>query len=187
MAIPFNDNLKWENYNSTPDWDKKPLTSEPVVTSIDSNKQVKATLNELFEQTLKQPPIRGVQFIRDGARLVLKVPIRSICTPIVLSKNWKQRERAKINAKLTGYSLIQLISIPIKLIEALIFLITLVFSRKKANGLLNKSKYWTANIDGRTSQLEALKTMGKKNTSNKKNYKEYKDWLYNIDPILCRG
>lgn len=185
MSIPFNDNLLWKAYCSNPDWHKSQLTSSPTL-SIDGETQVRRAVDELFAQAVKQPIVRGVQFIRDAARLVLKVPIRSVWTPIVLEKNWKQLERAKINTKLTGYALVQLVSVPAKLLVALAALITSTVSQNKAKWLLDKSEHWTTCFDGRASQLEALKEEGGKNALSREEYNKYRDWLYSIDTKLCR-
>lgn len=182
MAISFNDNLLWGTYISAPDWHKE----QPMPGSMPStDNQIRRVANELFAQAFKQPIARSIQCIRDTARLVLKVPIRSIWTPIVLSKNWKQYERAKINTKLAGYSFIQLVSIPVKFLVALTALATSVISSKRAKWLLDKSAHCTAYLDGRASQLEALKEVGRKNAPDQKEYSEYKKWLYSIDPKLC--
>lgn len=118
---------------------------------------------------------------------MLKVPIRSVWTPIILSKNWRELERTKINIKLTGYSLVQLISVAFKAVIALVALVvSIVFSKDGANWLLNKSEGWTAHLDGRAAQLEALKEVGAKNAPDRNQYDAYKQWLYAIDPKLCR-
>ncbi len=183
MSIPFNDNLCWDTYHSNPHWHKSMSASAP---SIDRENQMKRAVNEVFVQTFKQPLVRSVQFIRDAARLVLKVPIRSIWTPIVLPKNWKQLERAKINTKLTAYSFVQLVSVPAKFLVALAALATSAISWRGAQWLLDKSVRWTLHLDGRASQLEALKEVGGSNASNRHQYNLYKDWLYTINPKLCR-
>jgi len=181
MSIPYNDNLVWSSYRSNPDWYKS--LPEP---SNNHQNQLERAVNQLFEQTVKQPIARGIQFIRDSARLVLKVPIRSTLTPIVLEKNWKQRERAKINAKLTGYSFVQLLSVPVKFLIALSALATAGISQKRAKWLLDKSTDWTAHLDGGASQLEALKEEGRANAKTRDEFNQYKNWLYSIDPKFCR-
>ncbi len=184
MSIPFNDNLSWNSYNSNPDWHQnQPVTPPPVSHTIQQKNQV---IHQVGKQIFKQPFTRGWQFTRDAARLLLKVPIRSIWTPIVLPKNWKQRERTKINAKLAGYAFVQLASVPPKFVVALTALITLRFSLKKAQQLLDKSARVTAYLDGRASQLEALKEVGQVNASSREEYASYKAWLYTINPKLCR-
>lgn len=178
MSIPFNDNLIWDTYQSNPDWHKD--QPDPAPTSlIDRENQIRLTVNEVFRQTIS----RGVQFIRDAARLVLKVPIRAILTPIVLPKNWKERERAKINAKLTGYSLAQLVSVPVKFIVALTALVT---SSERVRSLFDKCENFTTHLDGRAAQLEALKEVGRVNASTQDEYNLYKIWLYSIDSKVCR-
>ena len=142
-------------------------------------------MNELSTQVFEQPFTRGVQLLRDGARLVLKVPIRALWTPIILEKNWKELERAKINAKLTGYAFVQLACVPAKFVVALVALITSPISSSQTASLLNMSKHWTAHLDGRASQLEALKEVGRKYAANPDEYNKYRDWLYQINPELC--
>ncbi len=183
MSIPYNDNLKWDAYQSKSEWYKGLPEWTP---STDHESQLIRAANELFAQTFKQPVVRGVQCIRDAARLVLKVPIRSMLTPVWKSENWKQRERAKINAKLAGYSLVQLVSVPAKFLVALAALATSAISYQKAKRLLDKSERWTAHLDGRASQLEALKEEGRLNAKTREEYNAYKQRLYNIDPKLCR-
>lgn len=183
MAIPFNDKLLWNNYCANPDWHTSKSES---ASEADRHNQVRRVVNELSAQIFKQSFVRGVQFVRDAARLVLKVPIRSIWTPIILPKNWKELERSKINTKLTGYSFVQLLSVPVKVLVALAALATVAVSQKKAQCLLDKSESWTAYLDGRASQLEALKEVGAKGASNRKEYDLYRHWLYTINPKLCR-
>lgn len=181
MAIPYHDHLRWHSYRSESDWPNNQPASPTA-----RNSQLSRVVNELFQQTCKQSVVRSVQFIRDTARLILKVPFRSMKTPIVLEKNWKQRERAKINAKLTGYSFIQLTSIPAKFLVALVALGILPISQNTTKELLDKSESWTAYLDGRASQLEALKEEGRQHAQNREEYNRYKTWLYSIDPKLCR-
>lgn len=176
MCIPYNDQLSWASYKSS----FGQATSEPDLPSAPP------IVDELCAQAFKQPFTRCIQFIRDAARLVLKVPMRSIWTPIILSKNWKQLERAKINAKLTGYSFVQLVSVPAKFLVALAALATLAFSLKKARSMIEKSDGWTAHLDGRASQLEALKEEGLTNAVDREEYNQYKEWVYRIDPKFCR-
>lgn len=184
MSIPFNSNLGWENYKSNPDWHPSLPTAKPE--PIDSS-PLKRTVHALFVQTIKESVARTIQFVRDAVRLVLKVPIRAIRTPIILSKNWKELERAKVNVKLTGYAFVQLLSVPAKFLVALAALATLVVSAKQAQKLLTASDKWTAHLDGRAAQLEALKEEGRVCAQDPTEYKAYKAWLYSIDPILCRG
>lgn len=186
MSIPYNDNLQWNVYQTNPDWDKQLPVPAPAALDHRRRVQLKRALTELASQTFKQPIVRGVQFIRDTARLVLKVPIRAIKTPIVLSKNWKERERCKINANLTGYSFVHLVSVPAKFLVALAAILTSAISSKGGQWLLDKSDSYTARLDGRASQLEALKEMGIKNANDRNEFNQYKDWLYKIDPKLCR-
>jgi hypothetical protein len=121
---------------------------------------------------------------------VLKVPIRAIMTPIVLPKNWKERERSKINAKLTGYSFVQLLLVPVKFLVAIAAISASAISCKRAEQwLLDKSEGWTTyttHLDGRASQLEALKEEGIKKSNTREEYAQYREWLYNIDSKLCR-
>jgi len=185
MSIPYNSALQWGNFL---------LPTENYVEEREANSDVNGNekspteraVNELLVQAPNESYRRGVQFIRDVARLVLKVPVRSAWTPIVLPKNWRQRERAKVNAKLTAYSFVQLISISAKFFVALTALAVSAISFKKAQYLLDKSENVTAHLDGRASQLEALKEEGRTNAKNKDEFNEYKSWLYNFDPKTCR-
>lgn len=185
MSIPHNDNLKWAVYASTPDWHKSSTETAPEnLTEVEF--KVQRAVNELFAQGLKQPVVRGIQFIRDTLRLVLKVPFRATLTPIWLEKNWKERQRSLINAKLTGYAFVQLLSVPAKFLVAIAAILTSAISQKNAQWLLDQSDSYTAHLDGRASQLEALKEEGIKNAPTRIEYKQYKTWLYQIDPKLCR-
>ncbi|MBA3239589.1 MAG: hypothetical protein H0T62_14780 [Parachlamydiaceae bacterium] len=184
MSIPYNENLKWDTYISNPDWYKN--DPEQAAEILNDQENHLNALNELVEQTVYQPVLRTIQFIRDLARLVLKVPIRAIMTPIVLPKNWKERERSAINAKLTGYSFVQLLSVPVKFFVAIVAIITSAFSRKAELWLLDKSERWTTHLDGRTSQLEAIKEEAIKSSSSRKEFDQYKEWIYEIDTRICR-
>lgn len=183
MAIAYNDNLQWSTYTSNSNWHETPFEATD---SLDSGSVAKRAAAEVLTQTFRQSVVRGIQFIRDGARLVLKVPIRSVWTPIILPKNWRELERTKINVKLTGCSLVNLISVPVKSVTALAALVVSVVSKNEANWLLNKSEGWTAHLDGRASRLEALKEVGAKRAPDREEYGAYKQWLYAIDPKLCR-
>ena len=185
MSIPYNDNLKWSTYTFNSYWHENPIETT-TAPSVDSDNMAKRAATEILTQIFKGSVVRGIQFIRDGARLVLKVPIRSVWTPIILPKNWRELERAKINVKLTGYSLVQLISVPVKSVIALAALVVSIVSKNGANWLLNKSESWTTHLDGRASQLEALKEVGAKRAPDRVQYDSYKKWLYDIDPKLCR-
>lgn len=180
MAIPYNDGISWKSFCQY-----KNLLTPQEAASTNCKTSWERAKRELA-QTFPQLGVRGVQFIRDGLRLTLKVPIRAIWKPIILSKNWGELERAKINVKLTGYSFVQLISVPVKFAVALIAIATSAISQEKANWLLDKSEAWTAHLDGRASQLEALKEEGAKNAVSRELYTQYRIWLYNIDPKLCR-
>lgn len=180
MSIPYNENLSLNNYQTKPDWNKGlPLASWKY------EDQTRRAAGELYALTFKGP-FRTVQFIRDFARLVLKVPIRAIANPICLKKNWQEKERAIVNTKLPGYSLVQLISVPVKFIVALIALATSVVFQDLSKWILNKSERWTSHLDGRASQLEALKEEGAKKAQSRKEFEDYRTWLYNIKPSLCR-
>lgn len=188
MAIPFNDQLRWDNYTNNPNWHQTEVENDtPLLSSYVRVNPAKRALKELFAQIHPQLCVRGVQCIRDTLRLVLKVPVRSmLITPIWLKKNWGERERSKINAKLTGYSFVQLISVPAKFLVALAALVTSAVSFKKAHMLLDASENWTKHLDGRASQLEVLKEEGAKKAASPELYKAYKQWIYSIDPKLCR-
>lgn len=185
MSIPYNDNLQWSTYISNSNWHKNSLETS-IAPLPDYNSLSQRAATEVLAQTPKEAVVRGIQFIRDSARLVLKVPIRSIWTPIILPKNWRELERTKINVKLTGYSLIQFTSVPVKSVTALAALVVSVVSKDGANWLLNQIENWTAHLDGRASQLEALKEVGAKRAPERNQYDAYKQWLYTIDPKLCR-
>lgn len=181
MSIPYNNCLRLDQYLSNPDWyeDLQDL-------SMKEESQTERAAGELFANAFEQPIVRTIQLVRDTLRLILKVPIRALATPIFLEKNWQERERAKVNAKLTGYAFVQLLSVPVKFLCALIALgISIVFL-EKAKWLLDKSEEWTAHIDGRMSQLEALKEEGAKKCQSREEFNAYRDWLYGIDPKLCR-
>lgn len=186
MSIPFNDRLSWENYLQesacTSSYSVRPVQTP----SGDSAQQLIRVTHELFVNTVKQTFVRGVQFVRDALRLVLKVPVRSVLTPIWRSVNWKERERAKINAKLTGYAFVQLASVPVKFVVALAALATLAISLQKSQYLLCVSQQWTAHLDGRASQLEALKEVGRAHANTPEEYNQYKNWLYSFESIDCR-
>lgn len=181
MSIPYNDNLSLSTFYANPNW----YQSLPAPSSKNENQTIRA-VGELFVHASKQPVVRSVQFIRDAARLVLKVPIRAIVKPIFLEKNWQERERAKVNVKLTGYAFVQLASVPAKFLVALIALGISAFSQERAKRLLDASEEWTAHLDGRASQLEALKEEGAKKAQSRHEFDQYRTWLYNIDPKLCR-
>lgn len=182
MSIPYNDSIKWGAQESDPFIDTR-VKEAPLVTREDLfNRAVK----EISVRSLSQLVTRGFQFGRDALRLVLKVPVRAVKTPFIFEKYWKQKENAKINAKLTGYSFVQLLSVPVKFMVALTALATLSGSAKKSQWLLDKSDDCTAYLDGRASQLEALKEEGLKEAKDNKEYESYKNWLYRIPPRLCR-
>lgn len=185
MSIPHHDNLNWDIYKSNPDWHKSSSGAVPEKLN-NSEFKVRRAVDEVFVQGVKQPVVRGVQFIRDALRLVLKVPVRATWTPIVLEKNWKERQRSLINAKLTGYSFVQLVSVPAKFFVAIAAIMTSAISQKGAQSLLDRSDRYTAHLDGRASQLEALKEEGVKKAATRIEYEQYKAWLYQIDSKLCR-
>lgn len=182
MSIPINDHLLWNNYIQNPKWHE----GQSTPSSVNKGTAKERAISEL-SHILKQPYKRGEQFIRDFARLVLKVPIRAVLTPVILPKNWKERQRAKINAKLTGYSFVQLVSVPCKFLVALAAILASAMSFERMSSyLIDKSQGWTAHLDGRASQLEALKEEAGKNAKDREEYDQYKTWLYSIDPKLCR-
>jgi hypothetical protein len=177
MAIPFNNALLWDNYIAKPQWTAPQEDAAPS----DRKAEVKRAVHEISIGTITQAGKRGVQFIRDALRIGLKVPIRLIKNP----KKWDVRENAKINMKLAGYAFVQLLSVPVKFVVAFAALATLVFSLKHGKSMLDSSADWTARMDGRASQLEALKEQGLKRAANKEEYEAYKTWIYSIDPKLC--
>lgn len=181
MAIPYCEFLSWNCYLNHPDLPK----NIPLPASTNEN-LVRRAIHEVSIRTIQQIYVRGIQFVRDGARLVLKVPLRAMKAPIFLEKNWKERERAKINVKLTGYSFVQLLFVPVKFLVALTAIVTLAISLKHARGILDASDDYTSYLDGRASQLEALKEVGRVNAKNREEYEKYKTWLYTINPRVCR-
>lgn len=183
MSIPYHDYLSLNTYRSNPCWYKS-LTAQE---SNNNTSPAKQAVTEVLTTAFKEPIVRGVQLIRDMARLIFKVPIRAIRTPVILEKNWRERERAGVNAKLAGYAIIQLFSLPGKFIVALAALAASSLSENHTKSLLGLNKKWTAYFDGRASQLEALKEEGAKQAQDKKEFNEYKAWLYGIDPQFCRN
>lgn len=181
MSIPYNPNLSLDScYKNS---FAGILSHEP---SLYQGSQVKRAAKEAIANLFKEPVVRGVQLLRDAARLVLKVPIRAIFNPIFLEKNWRELERAKVNAKLTGYAFIQLASVPVKFAVALAALTACAFSQETAKRWLDGSYKWTAHFDGRASQLEALKEEGAKKSKSREEFETYKAWLYRFDPSVCR-
>jgi hypothetical protein len=180
MAIPYNPLLSVEVYKTG----QNPFENEPVASTNEVN-QVKRAISDIFDQTVKQPVIRGVQFVRDAARLVFKVPVRAIVKPIFQEKNWQELERAKVNAKLTGYSFVQFVSVPAKFAVAFAALTMSAFSAQRAKKMLDYSEGWKLHLDGRAAQLEALKEQGAKKITDKVEFEKYRIWLYNLDPKKC--
>jgi hypothetical protein len=182
MSIPYNNNLRLCIYQSNPTcFEHRP---KPVQ---ESENQVKRAVSAIFVNAVQQPFVRGVQFIRDVLRLILKVPIRAVANAIFLEKNWQEKERAQINAKLTGYAFVQLVSVPAKFAVSLVALGVATGSKKNAKWILDTSEEWTAHLDGRASQLEALKEEGAKKSESRADYEAYRAWLYHIDAKDCRG
>lgn len=183
MSIPYNDYLSVSNFSAA-----VPMPAVPAPAVQSEISQTRRAVNELATQTFKQPLVRGVQFVRDALRVVLKVPVRAVFTdPVYFPSNWKGREHALINLKLAGYSFVQLLSVAPKFMVAIAAILTSAISKKKAEWLLDKSNAITAFLDGRASQLEALKEQGLKNINVRSDYDAYKAWVYKIDPALCRG
>ncbi len=182
MSIPYSDLITYEKFTAG--------SHGPAVVPTapsDQQSQVRRAASEVFRQGTHQPVMRSIQFIRDSLRLVLKVPVRSlILTPIFQKKNWAERQRSLINAKLTGYAFVQLVSVPAKFLVAIAAIVTSAVSQKKAQWLLDKSDSYTNFLDGRTSQLEALKEEGAKKATTRREFEDYRTWLYGIDAKLCR-
>lgn len=130
----------------------------------------------------KQSLVRSVQFVRDAARLVLKTPPRLIATLFEQIEVERQVERSRINAALTGYTLVQMISVPAKVLAALSALAVSPFSAKKARWIQDISANWTKSIDGQRSKLEALKEEGLKHATRMEEYAAYKQWVKKINP-----
>jgi hypothetical protein len=175
MSIPYANHLKLNCYQTHPDW------HQGLSPKISDRGAFVYAVHQVV-----QFPIRVIQLIRDVARLIFKVPIRALCTPICLEKNWQEKERAKINAKLASYAFIQLVSVPVKFGIALIALGISIASSEKAQNIVNACKNYTIHLDGRAAQLEALKEEGAKKAKTKQEYYAYRDWLYSIDPRLCK-
>ena len=104
MAIPYNKCLDWGKQG-----DKVSISGQYKTPAYeDSSKgQLKRAVHALFIETVTQLGVRSLQFTRDLARLILKVPIRSVITPIILPKNWPERRRVVLNIQLTGNSLLR--------------------------------------------------------------------------------
>lgn len=187
MSIPYSTNLSWNNFNTHPNWfvaqKDQAIEKESELTK---ESQAKRALSDISNQVFKQPIKRGIQFLRDAARLILKTPIRCIYRPIVEKCLWRQVERTAINGKLAFYSFVQLASVPFKFLVALIALSISPFSGRKAKWLQDKSEDWTQNIDGRMSKLEALKEEGLENSTTHTEFLAYKKWIQQINPHLCR-
>lgn len=181
MSIPYNVNLFWGAHKINADWQAHIIAPSKVVDS-----QMKRAAKAAFALGLVEPFARSVQFIRDSLRLTLKVPIRALRTPYHLEKNWKELERAKINVKLTAYAFVHLLSVPAKFAVALTALALSAVSAKRANQLLDAIDTCTSTLDGRASQLEALKEEGVVNAKSKEELAAYRNWLYSLDPKLCR-
>lgn len=180
MAIPYNDNLSLQMFYQNPNWYEK-IETLPLTVNQSIFKQ---TIAEVLNLSYR-PPFRSVQFLKDLARLIFKVPIRAIATPVFLKQNWKERKRALVNVKLPCYALAQLALMPVKFLFALMALGISGPFPKKARWILEKSKQWTVWLDGRSSQLEALKEEGIKKTKNRQEYYNYFTWLYKIEPSFC--
>lgn len=178
MAIPYNSYyLRLSTSLSDPYWCQN--VRAPLEKSED---QTSRALEELSMCTYKRP-YRTEQLGRDVARLVFKVPYRLF----VNEKNWQEFERSKVNVGLTFYSCTQWLSVPVKFMVAIIALATSPFSQDRAKWLLDRSEAWTSYMDGRASQLEALKEEGAKKAQTRQEFDEYRAWLYHIDPRLCRS
>lgn len=160
MSIPYNDNLKWDSYINDPnrdDWTRQDRT---------------------------EPKNRAIQFVQDLARLVLKVPFRAVfVTPVFYEENWGERERCTINAKLTGYSFVQMLLVPVKFMVAIATILTSSICCEGASQSLNNYSLY---LDGRASQLEALKEEGVKRAATREEFDQYKEWLYAIAPGQAR-
>lgn len=185
MAIPFNPQLAWESYLQLKESSLD--APEVVLSSIEWTVEHDEVMKFLFVQTVKEPVVRTVQFVRDLARLVLKVPYRSVKTPVWLKKNWKERRRAEMNVQLVGCAFVQMFSTLPKIPVAMTAVVLLPVSKRKAKWVRDQSEKWTAYFDGCAAQFEALKSVGRVYAKTPEEYKEYKQWLYKITPKACRG
>lgn len=77
-------------------------------------------------------------------------------------------------------------TVPAKFAVALTALALSAVSAKRASQLLNAIDTCTSTLDGRASQLEALKEEGVVNATSKEELAAYRNWLYSLDPKLCR-
>lgn len=181
MATPYSGILRWNTFKSTDNsyWH---TYTEPQRIEEEPSGQTNRAAIDAVNQVVIELIARGVQCIRDTARLVLKTPIRLIFERC----HWKQLERASINGKMAFYSAVQLVSVPPKFLAALSALCISPFSQRKAKWIQDKSESWTRNIDGRMSKLEAQKEEGLKNASCKKEFLAYKKWVERIPAHRCR-
>jgi hypothetical protein len=177
MAIPYNPQIGFISFCSSAPIDD-PVPHKRI-------KNVSGYAKEAIAQIFKDSIVRTIQCVRDTARLCLKVPIRALYTPIFLSKNWRERERTKINCQLAAYSAFHLVCVPAKTVLALAALVSAVFSKREAHYFLKKSRSLTTYLDGGAARLEALKEEGAKKAPSQRDYHEYKLWLYNIPRDRC--
>lgn len=180
MLIQYNNNLSWGSYRMNHGF----YTPEPVMGNYLLSPKKRAFQN-LNQQAFVQPISRSLQFTSRAATLAFVTPVQSVVEPIFLKENWKQRERARIDAALTKYTFIQLACTSLKLIVALVALGICLISGSAAKVLLDKSDKFIKNLDGKMAKFEALKKEGLINSQTKEEYEAYKKWIGDIDPILC--
>lgn len=78
-------------------------------------------------------------------------------TPVVYQKNWRQRERAKVNVQMVGFSAKKVFLIPFRFLVALTALGISSVSFQKAKDLLDRNDELAVTLQGRAAQAEALK------------------------------
>lgn len=196
MSIPYNHYaISWDNYELSSGFSamfrainrESNFTSERTLRkdSYHLSTHLNKVVSIIFIETIRDLVLRTVQFIRDSARVVLKVPIRVITTPSIVTHNWKERERTIINMKLPLYSFAQVLLVGVKFATALLSIPISVLSPKYGRSLLNQCQEQVLTLDGRAAQLEALKEEGRVHAKNPQEFANYKAWLYQFDPKEC--
>ena len=139
MATPYADNLKWAVYQTNPNWhlNMAKFIPKPI------KRPAEQAVYEVFIQTFKEPIVQGVQFVRDLARLVIKVPIR-----LIRSRDWQVCENAAINAKLAGYSFVRFAFVPVKLILAISAIFASSVAKSSGRFILDTSAHASTMLNG---------------------------------------
>jgi hypothetical protein len=175
MAVAYPDIFRWNNFKQSP---------ETRVIKTDEPKKVSSSdrsIREMSNLVFKEARVRGEQFVRDAARLMIKTPPRFVYRSIVEKCLWKQRERAIVNGKMTLYSFVQFGSLPVKFVLELV--VWSLPSWKKNEELQNASIHWTQDIDVRRAKLEALKEEGLKHATQEPEYLAYEQWIRQLTPL----